>query len=1258
MWRIRRKDMETRIFKLAGIPVCLLLIWAATLTSWAVPSAAAQAQAPDTTPPRLALPGSITVESISTQGVAVTYVATARDASDANPALVCNPASGTIFPLGTTTVACTATDAAGNSSSGSFPVTVRDITPPSLTLPASFKTEASSRLGALVIYANSVSDTVDPGPVVVCDPPSGSVFPLGATTVSCTGIDASGNVAGEHFVVTVEDTSIPTILGRVAPSSNANGWNNTDVAVTFTCSDIASSIVTCDGDSTLAREGDRQSVGGIAIDSVGNIATATLTGINIDKTPPVVIIKSPAQGAEFLLSEPVLTDWEVRDSLSGVDKATGTAQPGLAVDTSSLGPHEFSLTATDRAGNSTTASHTYTVVSPFADFVIHNTQVGLEGGSPRDEFLVEGTFKTGGFSNGIQMPDEDITVSFDGFTQTIPAASFVREANDLGFQYDGASGGITRFIVRDDGQFLVKAEMMKLPGVGLKSPVRFSMLIGDDVGQTDILLQREGPFRLETRQTRDFFGTVVSAGDGVLKAKTDAGIVSVPVTTGTSIRLSHKPGAGLLDLIPGDLVAVSLEEQDGEFFAGKIVRVPVKTRNKHVPGEVVAITDTHITVAPTVPEAAPVIFRRAQNTPVRFHRGETEIGVGDFVIIGAVHDPLTGLLSAEAREINVTPEKETPGKGPGGGPAEGLPSFNQAKIVGVLEGIDKDGSWIVNGVSIAVGASTRLDEGLTVGETIQVHAEFLPSGSLLARRAGKSSTGLEVIGETHLEGRFEGIDELSGDWIVSGLPLRVGDGADTDGFPSLGQTIKVLARLGDDGTLLVREIENKLGSEYFDAGIALMKLKGAFLGFDDQGNWEVNGIKFTVGRSTRMEGSPTLGRTIEVVATRQDDGSLMARSIEGEVLLGLPPGNRAELSGRIEELPDDGSLVIQGISIERNILTESDEDFQTGDFVEVEILIQKGGSLLAMEIEPKDESVPQDFPGSSPVDIQGVLDQVDPDGTLIVNGIAVAVGPLSQVKGSLTPGSGVRLEGLFNPDGSIMARELRIRGRRAALGGVEARIQGLVEEVERDRSGNPGALIVNGVSIKLETLSQINGGLDAGNRVLVRAIIVDDVLVAREIEELDATADPPEGSRFVVKGYIDRVDRDDQGRPEVVEFNGRDVQISSEAVISEVPVVGNVVEIQGGIENGVFLAEKIEAEPDSNGKQGRIEFDVQGAITLIINDENGNPAEFVVDGNRLSLKTLTLLDGMLERGMFVQVAGIVSEGQLLASRIKQKEELP
>jgi hypothetical protein len=45
--------------------------------------------------------------------------------------------------------------------------------------------------------------------VVVCNPPSGSVFPAGTTAVTCTATDAAGNIATCGFNVTVNDTEPP-----------------------------------------------------------------------------------------------------------------------------------------------------------------------------------------------------------------------------------------------------------------------------------------------------------------------------------------------------------------------------------------------------------------------------------------------------------------------------------------------------------------------------------------------------------------------------------------------------------------------------------------------------------------------------------------------------------------------------------------------------------------------------------------------------------------------------------------------------------------------------------------------------------------------------------------------------------------------------------------------------------------------------------------------------------------------------------------
>jgi hypothetical protein len=85
------------------------------------------ATSPDTTPPVLALPGTITIDATSPQGAVVSYTVTATDPDNASSQLTinCSPASSSTFPIGTTTVTCTASDPAGNSATGSFLVVVK-----------------------------------------------------------------------------------------------------------------------------------------------------------------------------------------------------------------------------------------------------------------------------------------------------------------------------------------------------------------------------------------------------------------------------------------------------------------------------------------------------------------------------------------------------------------------------------------------------------------------------------------------------------------------------------------------------------------------------------------------------------------------------------------------------------------------------------------------------------------------------------------------------------------------------------------------------------------------------------------------------------------------------------------------------------------------------------------------------------------------------------------------------------------------------
>ena len=141
---------------------------------------------PDLAPPVLTMPSSLTVEATGPTGATVAFTASAFDPVDGTVPVTCTPASGTIFPLGLTSVGCSATDAAGNVAQRTMTVTVRDTTRPTLMLSGDLTVQATSPAGATVSFTASAVDLVDPSVLVTCSRASGSMFPLGTTTVTCS----------------------------------------------------------------------------------------------------------------------------------------------------------------------------------------------------------------------------------------------------------------------------------------------------------------------------------------------------------------------------------------------------------------------------------------------------------------------------------------------------------------------------------------------------------------------------------------------------------------------------------------------------------------------------------------------------------------------------------------------------------------------------------------------------------------------------------------------------------------------------------------------------------------------------------------------------------------------------------------------------------------------------------------------------------------------------------------------------------------
>ncbi len=102
---------------------------------------------------------------------------------------------------------------AGSTTSVNATLTVTDSIAPIITCPVNLAVCTSSNSAIVTFGLPAASDNCDPAPSVVANPPSGSAFPVGSTTVTLTATDGSGNSGTCTFTVTVVHADAPTLTG-------------------------------------------------------------------------------------------------------------------------------------------------------------------------------------------------------------------------------------------------------------------------------------------------------------------------------------------------------------------------------------------------------------------------------------------------------------------------------------------------------------------------------------------------------------------------------------------------------------------------------------------------------------------------------------------------------------------------------------------------------------------------------------------------------------------------------------------------------------------------------------------------------------------------------------------------------------------------------------------------------------------------------------------------------------------------------------
>lgn len=179
-----------------------------------------------------------------------------------------------------------------------------------------------------------------------------SVSAENTTVVSYWSVDKGGNKEATKTANIQIDTTKPSITGTTTTQPNAADWFKTNVTVHFTATDSGSGVAAVGSDVVLTAEGRALGASGAATDVAGNVATISVGGINIDKTPPLTSSDATASyvGTATIQLTPI-------DNLSGTAATYYsfdggfTVYAGTTITTTTPGAYTLRYWSADAAGN-------------------------------------------------------------------------------------------------------------------------------------------------------------------------------------------------------------------------------------------------------------------------------------------------------------------------------------------------------------------------------------------------------------------------------------------------------------------------------------------------------------------------------------------------------------------------------------------------------------------------------------------------------------------------------------------------------------------------------------------------------------------------------------------------------------------------------------------------------------------------------------------------------------------------------------------
>jgi hypothetical protein len=333
-----------------------------------------------------------TLEATSLEGAAVTLDSSASSDPEGDPLTFAwstpvgdatvETASVTL-PIGTHLVTLTVTDDKEASDTDTATVTVEDTTPPDTIITSAPPPRTNSTTAAFSFEGTDIATvpealtfecSLDGGAFTACTSPTAYSGPAdGEHQFAVRAVDGVGiwdptpathvwtqdttppetTITGAPAAVTKDATATFTFQGSDAQAPALSFECSLDGGGWAVCTSPTSYIGLADGAHQFAVR---------AADDLGNVdATPASYSWTKDAVPPTIVIASPTDGARFLIGASASASYSCTDAGGGIDSCVGTVANGGPLDTYTPGSYVLEVNAADKAGNTASRSHAYTI---------------------------------------------------------------------------------------------------------------------------------------------------------------------------------------------------------------------------------------------------------------------------------------------------------------------------------------------------------------------------------------------------------------------------------------------------------------------------------------------------------------------------------------------------------------------------------------------------------------------------------------------------------------------------------------------------------------------------------------------------------------------------------------------------------------------------------------------------------------------------------------------------------------------------------